>query len=405
MSGNWKKSEPYRFLFPLGVVLALVGVSLWPAYAYKLIERYPGIPHSRLMIEGFAACFILGFLGTALPNMLMSPGFSLVQMGLWCGGLAAAAVLHLLGLPIAGDLTFIGTLLLFFACVLPRFVKRTDQPPPGLLVVFLGLLAALSGALLQVLFLTRAMPAFTYPFSRLLLNQAFLLLPVMGVGAYILPVFVGYKPRQSAHLLENVKYGWGKEALYMLSFGVAIVASMLAESFGYIRTGNLSRGIIILVFLLRHLPVYRRQKNPGTTAWLSRLSLIALPIGYLLIGLWPDPSKILPWLHVVYLNGLALLITSVATRVIVAHGGLQKFFFIRWPTLWWVFGFVTLAMATRVSADWIPARRFDHYAYAAITWMIAMLLWLFAMRRALLHIAVQPMNHQEQMKILTQRAR
>jgi len=34
---------------------------------------------------------------------------------------------------------------------------------------------------------------------------------------------------------------------------------------------------------------------------------------------------------------------------------------------------VTLAMLTRVSADWMPAIRLSHYAYAAVAWAAAVL--------------------------------
>jgi len=36
-----------------------------------------------------------------------------------------------------------------------------------------------------------------------------------------------------------------------------------------------------------------------------------------------------------------------------------------------------LAMATRVSADWMPELRMSHYAYAALAWSAAALVWAF----------------------------
>jgi uncharacterized protein involved in response to NO len=65
--------EPFRIFFPIGAVLALFGVSLWPLYYAGAITEYPSIPHARLMIEGFMASFIIGFLGTAGPRITSAP--------------------------------------------------------------------------------------------------------------------------------------------------------------------------------------------------------------------------------------------------------------------------------------------------------------------------------------------
>ncbi|MCO5062348.1 MAG: NnrS family protein [Kiritimatiellae bacterium] len=382
MNVRWRDAEPYRLLFPLGTLLALAGVSLWPLFLYKIIPFYPGAPHARTMIEGFSACFILGFLSTALPHMLAAPRFTLAEIVLWCLGLLSASALHLAMRPIAGDLTFAGTLILFLGCVAVRIPRSNDRPPPGLPTVFLGVLCALAGSLLQVIDLYTALPAFVQPFSRLLLNQAFLLLPVMGVGAFILPVFVGYPRRQSPHLLAARPHGWLRETAYMAMLGLIVIATIAIEAVGYVRIGNLLRGLLLLFFLARHLPVHRRQENPGTIAWLTRLALMALPIGFLLIPIWSNIK--LSWLHILYINGLALLILSVASRVIVAHGGFQRLFRAQWSVLWWIFALITLAMLTRVAADWIPTRQYTHYAYAAITWIAGLLIWFGVMIKFLL---------------------
>ena len=63
-------AEPFRIFFPAAVAVGLAGVSLWPLYALKLADFYPGTSHARLMACGFFGGFIVGFLGTALPRML-----------------------------------------------------------------------------------------------------------------------------------------------------------------------------------------------------------------------------------------------------------------------------------------------------------------------------------------------
>jgi uncharacterized protein involved in response to NO len=57
--------EPFRLFFPIGLLLGIVGVALWPLYYAGFATTYPGTMHARLMVEGFMASFIIGFLGTA----------------------------------------------------------------------------------------------------------------------------------------------------------------------------------------------------------------------------------------------------------------------------------------------------------------------------------------------------
>src|SRR5262245_11288886 len=69
--------EPFRIFFPAGVLAGIVGVSLWPLFFTKLITRYPGQSHARIMAEGLFGGFIVGFLGTAMPRLLSAPPLGL----------------------------------------------------------------------------------------------------------------------------------------------------------------------------------------------------------------------------------------------------------------------------------------------------------------------------------------
>ena len=72
--------EPFRIFFPAGVLLGLIGVSLWPLFYSGIGIAYPNIAHARLMIEGFMASFIFGFLATAGPRLTSAPRFSLSEL-------------------------------------------------------------------------------------------------------------------------------------------------------------------------------------------------------------------------------------------------------------------------------------------------------------------------------------
>src|SRR5213596_396275 len=69
--------EPFRIFFPLGVLVGISGVSLWPLFFGGMHHSfYPGVMHARLMIEGFMGAFIFGFLGTAFPRLTGTPHLS-----------------------------------------------------------------------------------------------------------------------------------------------------------------------------------------------------------------------------------------------------------------------------------------------------------------------------------------
>jgi len=63
----WRR-EPYRILFPLGVVLAWAGVLHWLLLALGIAGEYRSIFHSMAQIQGFIVCFAIGFLFTMIPR-------------------------------------------------------------------------------------------------------------------------------------------------------------------------------------------------------------------------------------------------------------------------------------------------------------------------------------------------
>src|SRR5438105_7251800 len=67
-AGSIWRREPYRLLFPLGVLLAWAGVLHWLLLATGVIQEYRSIFHAFAQIEGFMTCFAVGFLFTLIPR-------------------------------------------------------------------------------------------------------------------------------------------------------------------------------------------------------------------------------------------------------------------------------------------------------------------------------------------------
>jgi uncharacterized protein involved in response to NO len=80
ISLSW--GEPYRLLFPLGILIGLLGVAMWPLYYSGWISLpFPVPHHAHIMIQGFFGSFVFGFLGTAMPRMLTAPKLKAIEVG------------------------------------------------------------------------------------------------------------------------------------------------------------------------------------------------------------------------------------------------------------------------------------------------------------------------------------
>lgn len=375
--------EPYRLLFAVGTLLGVFAVALWPAYVWRLIDFYPGLMHARIMIEGFLSCFVVGFLGTAFPRLLDVRRFTLEESLSWTVALLLASAFHLAGKHLWGDYLFTLSILLLLGSLLVRFPKRKDMPPPGFTLVLLGLLCALGGGVTQVVMQLApdsVSPFFTN-FSRLALYQGYLLLPIMGIGAFLIPRFFGMPNRQDFPESRQLPEGWIPRAIFALCCGLLVLASFTLEARGSLRLGYALRAVGILLYFFRELPIHTAKFKQGALALAMRVSLVSIPLGYILMALWPERQA--AFIHVVFISGFSLLTFTVASRVILGHSGQSHLFRGRLKSVYALLGLVGLAMVTRVSADWMPDIRMSHLGYAAMVWILGIIVWAVALFRLL----------------------
>lgn len=367
--------EPFRLLFPIGAAIGIVGVMMWPFYFLHITSAYPGTAHPRIMIEGFAACFVTGFLGTALPRLLGVPKVTIYETVGFAGAFVWTACLHCSGWSLWGDLVFFSTFFTLVFLLGARTFFRKDLPPPAFVLVAMGLLAALVGSFGLVI--TQATPDlfpwWTLQLSKRLLYQGFLLLPAMGIGAFFLPRFFGLPNRQS--FPESLVFSpeWKSRAWFASVCGTAVVASFPIEVAGFQHWGYGLRAGALLIFFFCEVPVHRAGFGGGSLAFGLRVALFSIPAGYLLLAIVPERS--FTFLHVVFITGFSLLIFVVASRVVLGHSGQSdKFRMALRPVLVMVV-LILIAMFTRVSADWMPRLQMSHYAYAAIAWVSGVIVW------------------------------
>ena len=360
--------EPFRVFFPTGALLGLAGVSLWVLYYSGAGVPYPNVTHARLMIEGMMASFIFGFLGTAGPRLTSAPHFSFAEVALLFSLDLLAAGLHVAEAHRFADLCFLVCLIVFAVILLKRFRRRADNPPPNFVLVALGLLSGIAGAAL-VGWSGEAQYSFAYQFGSALLNQCFVLLPVLGVA----PFFIGrLLDLPSSNLPESRAFSpeWKRHAALNALIGLVIIGTFFLESRGANRGAAWIRAGAICVYIALRMP----WRGRTFLADYLRISLLFILLGFTVIAFWPDYR--IGEMHIIFIAGFNLIVFSVATRVIFGHSSQID----RLKGRLWFFiimsGLLFLAMISRVTADLAPAARTIHLLGAAFCWVAGALVWV-----------------------------
>ena len=374
-SARWF-AEPFRIFFPVGLLLGAIGVALWPLFVWHAIEFYPAQAHVRLMIEGLMGSFIIGFLGTAGPRLLDASPLSAAEVFALLSLQILSAFLHLTQRQTASNIIFLVLLLLFLGMMAKRARARHDLPPPNFVLVLFGLLNAVAGIFLLTAAKSLTNGLFANQLGSLMLNEGFVLFPILGVGAFFFPKLLGgAKPEPSDLRIASAL--WLKRATIAALTGVVIWNSFVLEALGWIRTAALIRGITTLTYFVMQGHLLEKPSGPPFLAHCFRLGALLLVAGlFLPVAL---PGYRLANLHLTFIGGFSVILFTVSTRVIIGHAGQSHLFRKRLGFLIAALALLVVAMVARVSADFIPPARNSHLVYAALIWLLAALVWACAL--------------------------
>ncbi len=364
--------EPFRVFFPAGVLAGLSGVALWPLHFMGLVELYPGQNHARLMAYGLFGAFIFGFLGTALPRLLSVPvlhwGQTLALLVLHLAMVASFATAHLF----LGDVLFLALLGSFVTSLAVRIPKRRGAPPPGFILVALAFVCVAAGAVLAVAQHLVEMDSWWVALQRLLVYQGFVLLPILGIGPFLLPRFFGVESSQAVPESRALSPVWKRKAALALAAGMVVIVSFILEARGHPRLAHALRFVTTTSYLLLEMPfrLVARSNAPGLCLLLA---LAVLCAGFLTIAI--SPAFRVSLLHLTLVGGFAVLTFVVATRVVFGHSGQLARLHQRNAWLFLSVGLMLVGLATRMSGDFLPRILTTHYSYGAAFWIIGVLIW------------------------------
>jgi uncharacterized protein involved in response to NO len=364
--------EPFRIFFPAGVLAGIAGVSLWPLYFTGITEFYPGLGHARIMACGLFGAFILGFLGTAMPRMLSAKPLHAAQV-IPLASLHAAMVVAFACSKIAtGDLLFFVLIGVFVGLMLTRARQRKDTPPPGFILVGLCFISVGAGTVLAVLQHFRDLDVFWVTLQRLLSYQGFVLLPILGIGPFILPRLFGMESQHDFPEMMMPAPAWWRKAALAFCAGALIIGSFLIEAGGWYRTAYALRFATALGYILAEMPFHRASgvNALGIGVGIAFAGIVA---GFLAVALFPIHRVAL--LHLTLVGGFAVITFVVATRVVFGHSGNLPLLRGRNRWLLVAIGLMLSGMATRISGDFWPKVLASHYSYGAVLWIVGVLVW------------------------------
>lgn len=365
-------SEPYRIFFPLALLAGVVGVMLWPLFYWGKLAYYPLFSHARLMIEGFVGGFAIGFLTTALPKMLSAKPLRIWQVLVILCLYLSFCITHLLGHMRTGDGLFALTMLLTVFWMVIRLIKGGSVPPPGMALTAMGLGCGILGAAWSAIFGFTADLHWTL-FTQRLLYQTFILLPLLGVGGFIFPMILGTTNHHARLSGPKATPAWRAKVAEGILLGSLLILTYWIEVQGELQMMSWVRFVLCAVWITKESGWLQRKKSKGIMPLALRAGIVCLLGGIVATGILQQNKIALD--HLLYMGGFALITMMVATRVIYGHSG-QGDQFQRWikPIAWSV-GILLFAMATRVSADFMPHIKISHHIYAAGCWVIVSIIW------------------------------
>ena len=366
---GWR-TDPYRLMFPLGVLLAWAGILHWFLLAIGVIGEYRSIFHAFAQIEGFMTCFAVGFLFTLIPRRTATAPPAPWQMaiaiaapvaitvGAWFERWALSQVPWLILMAV----------LIQFAVSRFRAPGAAPQVPDSFVWVVLAFLMGSGGSILAGVGAAMGEDEFwLHDIGRSIILQGMFTGLVLGVGGMLLPVIT-----RGAPPLGGPSPSARGKALHLVA-GLAFIATFFVEVLVSVRLGFALRAAIVLAVLLATARIWRLPTVPGLHRRFVWLAAWMLPAGYACVAAFPQYPK--AGLHLAFIGCFALLALSISIHVVLSHSGFPQLLEQRpWPVaLMGALLFTALVLRVLVNTD--QAHVYRWLGGAAAAFLTATIVW------------------------------
>jgi len=170
-----------------------------------------------------------------------------------------------------------------------------------------------------------------------------------------------------------------RQRFYALA-GLSIVASVILEYAWNYSFLAWVRAAITTALVLLNIRPYRSPLTRTTLAWcVWAAHWLLIAASWVVAAI---PKYRIDFLHVMFMGAFTLLVLAVGTRVVLSHGGHSLTEEKRsWPLR---IGLTTglVALSARLTAAFLPSSYYSHLAWAAVLWIVGILIWgSFLLRR------------------------
>ncbi len=354
------KTPPYwrlafRPFFSLGALAATLLVPLWLAslHGHLALPRPALWWHGHEMLLGFGPAIVAGFLLTAVQNWTGRPGLSGPPLVALVSCWLAARLLLLTPLPwyvpALFDLAFNGALVL----VLWRFLKGQDQKHNRILVLLPALLLVLNGASYGLL--AQGAPARPLWLAVLL----WFCMVMVVIGTRVMPFFIARRAGQ-----ETPERNLKVVSLTLVALAATAAGWLLGLEVSYWRwPAFMAAGL--LLWPLRGW--YQKVIWQEPLLWSLWLSWLSLPLGLVLLALFPGHQNTI--LHLPAIGGMGLMMLAMMMRVSLGHTGR---FIYGPPRLGWLLALLFAGALVRAFLPWAQP------ALSSWAWLLAGCCWTLA---------------------------
>jgi uncharacterized protein involved in response to NO len=270
------------------------------------------------MVEGFELAFVTGFLLTAMPAFTHGAKCRPWELAGTAAGVALFAIARLAGAEVLAPALFAATLA-FAAIALARRVRLgAAAPPEEFALVGAGMLMGVAGGVMQAL---SAAGVYAEPSPRLglrLVSRGMVLALVLGLGGLLVPTFAMI--RDPLRIIGVAPAGQRRgRREFIAAIALLIAGALLAEALGHPQVAAWTRLVAGAASTLLAWKLWRVPGQGARLAWGLWSAGASVLAGLAAAAVFPG-HEIAAW-HIVFIGGYGLLTMSIATRVVVSHGG------------------------------------------------------------------------------------
>lgn len=303
------KYDPYRLLFPCGVLAGILGLALWILFQGEVISFYPKQSHANIMYFGFLWAFVAGFLMTAVPKMTATPLANAFEVAIAMILVGLQIIFNFMNLLSLSIFVFLLQTVFLIFFVGRRFLLKKTIPFEGFLFIPFAFFQSLMAVFLFYFCSNISMPTF-----YLLAGEAFVLNLVLGLGTRLIPVLCRIQ-----NSLSPVQKADKNGFVVMATLALLLNLSFFVQLFLNPTAGVAVRLLLVVYVAVNYFKILSKVTTKSFVGFGLRSGIVFILASY--VSLLFQPNQVIAVQHLLYVGGFVLITFMVGTRVMLAHGG------------------------------------------------------------------------------------